>query len=273
MNETPSPPRARFRGGALRALLAHVPALLLTLLAWRYLPALVEPPYPAWGFWLAEGMLAGVFSAVLRCAPWWWGINALFPSFVALSVGWFVTTAISAWWFGAIFIALLLVFWNARSERVPLYLTNSTTHAALQEILERESGENRRIADLGSGLGGALQALAHAPRVREAVGLETAPLPWLYSALRFRRDPKIHVRRVSIWSERLSDFDVVYAFLSPEPMPRLWAKLVRETKRPMLVISNSFPVPDVEPDEMIELDDARHTELFLYRLPLKKPSR
>ncbi|MEW6445342.1 MAG: hypothetical protein ACOZAQ_08455 [Pseudomonadota bacterium] len=271
MKEIPIPLGARFRGGWSHALLAHVPALLLTLLLWRYLPALIEPPYPIWAFWLAEGVLAGLFAVGLRCAPWWWGINALFPPLLALALGGFGALGLSPVWLGLIFLILLLVFWNARGERVPLYLTNTATHSALQAILESEPGEARRVADLGSGLGGALRALAEAPRVVEAVGLETAPLPWLISVLRFRNHPRILIRRTSIWSGRLSDFDVVYTFLSPEPMPRLWVKLVKEARKPMLLISNSFPVPDVEPAEIIELDDARHTELFLYRLPLKKP--
>ncbi|MEW6766368.1 MAG: class I SAM-dependent methyltransferase [Pseudomonadota bacterium] len=269
MNETSPASPLKFRGGALRALLAHAPALLLALLLWRYLPALTPPPYSVWTFWAAEGVLAGLFAVALRCAPWWWGINALFPVALVLALGVFDALGLSPVWLGLIFLILLMVFWNARGERVPLYLTNATTHAALREILDREPGEHRRVIDLGSGLGGALQAMAEAPRVGEAVGVENAPLPWLVSKLRFLRHPNIRIRRVSLWSERLSDFDVIYAFLSPEPMPRLWAKLVREARRPMLLISNSFAVPDVEPDEIIELDDARHTELFLYRLPLK----
>lgn len=264
---------ARFRGGWPRALLAHVPAVLLALLLWRYLPEWIAPPYPAWAFWVVEGLLAALFAVVLRCAPWWWGINLVFPVALMLAVAGLGEVGLSPLWFGLGFLILLLVFWNARGERVPLYLTNAATHAALRAILEREPGAARRVADLGSGLGGALRALAESPRVAQAVGLETAPLPWLVSALRFRRHPLIRVRRASIWSGRLSDFDVVYAFLSPEPMPRLWAKLVKEARKPMLLISNSFPVPGVEPDEVIELDDARHTELFLYRLPLKKSSK
>lgn len=248
----------------MRALLAHLPAVLLTLLLWRFLPMLVEPPYPAWAFWVAEGVLAALFAVLLRCAPWWWGINALFPPLLVLALGLDVAPV----WMGLMFLALLLVFWNAHGERVPLYLSNSTTHTALQAILAQEAGEARRVADLGSGLGGALRAMAEAPRVAEAVGFETAPLPWLISRLRLGRHPRIRLRRASFWSERLSDFDVVYAFLSPAPMPRLWAKLVREARRPMLLISNSFAVPGVEPDAVIELDDARGTELFLYRLPL-----
>lgn len=264
MSDTSNPPAGRrWAGGALRALLAHLPAALLALLLWRFLPALVEPPYPAWAFGAFEGFLAALFAILLRCAPWWWGINALFPPLLVLALG----LDVSPGWMGLLFLALLLVYWNAHGERVPLYLSNTTTHAALRAILEREAGEGRRVADLGSGLGGALRAMAEAPCVAEAVGFETAPLPWLISRMRFWRHPRIRLRRTSFWNERLTDFDVVYAFLSPVPMPRLWAKLVREARRPMLLISNSFAVPDVEPDEVIELEDARRTELYLYRLP------
>jgi len=255
----------RWHGGAARALLAHLPAVLLALLLWRFLPALVDPPYPAWAFWAAEGVLAALFAVLLRCAPWWWGINVLFPPLLVLALG----LEVSPGWMGLLFLVLLLVYWNAHGERVPLYLSNTTTHAALRAILEREAGEARRVIDLGSGFGGALRAMAEAPRVAEVVGVESAPLPWLVSSLRLARHPRIRIRHASIWSQRLSDFDVIYAFLSPAPMPRLWAKLVREARQPMLLISNSFAVPDVEPDEVIELDDARRTELFLYRLPLQ----
>lgn len=182
MSDASNPPVGRrWAGGALRALLAHLPAALLALLLWRFLPALVEPPYPAWAFWAAEGVLAALFAVLLRCAPWWWGINALFPPLLMLALG----LDVSPGWMGLLFLALLLVYWNAHGERVPLYLSNTATHAALRAILAREAGEARRVADLGSGLGGALRAMAEAPRVAEAVGFETAPLPWLISRMRF----------------------------------------------------------------------------------------
>lgn len=261
-SQAPSIKQSR-RGGALCALSAHLIALPLALLLWRFVPLLVAPPYPLWAFAVAEGILAALIAIPLRCAPWWWGINALFAPLLLLGLG----MDYAPGWMALLFLALLLLFWNVLRERVPLYLSNATTHAALRAILEREGGEGRRVIDLGSGFGGALRAMAEAPRVAEVVGVESAPLPWLVSALRFRSHPRIRVHWASLWSQRLSGFDVVYAFLSPEPMPRLWAKLVREARRPMLLISNGFPVPEVEPDEVIELDDVRRTELFLYRLP------
>jgi hypothetical protein len=63
----------------------------------------------------------------------------------------------------------------------------------------------------------------------------------------------------------LSRYDVAYAFLSPQPMPRLYEKVVAEMKPDTLFISNSFVVPDNPADEIAEVDDARETKLHLWR--------
>ena len=70
----------------------------------------------------------------------------------------------------------------------------------------------------------------------------------------------------NLWATRLEEFDVVYAFLSPAPMPELWVKIQHEMKLGSLFVSNSFPVPDIEPENVLELDDARRTRLYCYRI-------
>jgi len=69
-----------------------------------------------------------------------------------------------------------------------------------------------------------------------------------------------------LWRTELSAYDVVYAFLSPVPMAALWEKAQREMRPGTLFISNSFAVPDVAAEQVIEVDDARQTRLFCYRL-------
>ena len=93
------------------------------------------------------------------------------------------------------------------------------------------------------------------PLYREVVG-------WL----RARGVPNIRWRMDNLWATRLEEFDVVYAFLSPAPMPELWVKIQHEMKPGSLFVSNSFPVPDIEPENVLELDDARRTRLYCYRI-------
>ena len=56
------------------------------------------------------------------------------------------------------------------------------------------------------------------------------------------------------------------SFLSPAPMERLFAKAKAEMKPGSLFISNSFHVPNEPPTRIVELDDKRQTQLFVWEL-------
>jgi hypothetical protein len=49
-------------------------------------------------------------------------------------------------------------------------------------------------------------------------------------------------------------------------MPRLWEKIRAEMKPGSLLISNSFPVPGVAPDRVIEVDCTPARPLFCYTI-------
>ena len=70
----------------------------------------------------------------------------------------------------------------------------------------------------------------------------------------------------SIWDTDVSNADIVYAFLSPAPMTRLHEKLKAEMKTGAVFVSNSFAVPGDEPDEIIQVDDTRQTQLLIWRM-------
>ncbi|PWB56908.1 MAG: hypothetical protein C3F18_04775, partial [Nitrosomonadales bacterium] len=87
------------------------------------------------------------------------------------------------------------------------------------------------------------------------------------SWLRMRLCPeRCEIRWGSLWHADLQPFDVVYAYLSPVPMADLWRKIQREMRPGTLFISNTFQVPGVEPDEVVQLDDLHQSRLYLYRL-------
>ena len=71
---------------------------------------------------------------------------------------------------------------------------------------------------------------------------------------------------MDICKTELAYYDVVYAFLSPEPMPRLWEKVKDEMLPGSIFVSNSFAVPNIEPSEIWELSDERKTVLYIYIL-------
>lgn len=245
---------------ALRHLALQFVAVLAVLsLVWPYYGIQGEhPPWPATAW--AIGAVAFGLAAILR-SPWWWLL--IHAGFVPLA--WLVGQwEIDPGWFLLLFLTLLMIYRGALTGQVPLYLSNRTTAAALARLMSARPGA--RFLDLGAGIGSVLAPLSHACPEGHYSGVENAPLTWLIGRLRLglTRRPVAWLWG-SLWRMPLGDYDVVYAFLSPAPMPRLWAKVEAEMRPGSLFVSNSFEVPGVVPSEVIELNDGRNTRLYCYR--------
>lgn len=216
---------------------------------------------PLPGLLLLQALLALAASVLLQQPRWWWLIHLSFaPGLWLASRGeW------ASGWLLAGFALLALLNWNSLGERVPLYLTGRATEHELQRLLD-ELPAGFRFVDLGCGLAGTLVRLAQRYPQSSFTGVETAPLVFALAWLRSRGQVNCQVRYRSLWDEPLQDYEVVYCFLSPAPMPRLWAKVRAEMPPGGLLISNSFAIPGVPPQGEIALQDWRDSRLLLWRL-------
>lgn len=233
--------------------------ILVLSLAWPYfgLNAEAMPWLPTS---LAIGGVAFVFATLSR-QPWWWrAIHAGFMPLVWLTH----SQQIEPGWFLLAFVLLLLVYRGALSGQVPLYLSNKQTVAALAELLA-ERGPSRFL-DLGAGVGSTTVPLADLLPDSHFTGYENAPLTWLVGLVLSVGRPNIRWRWDDLWQARLGDYDVVYAFLSPVPMAKLWAKAQSEMQPGSLFISNSFPVPGLSPSRIIDVDCTPPRPLYCYQL-------
>jgi len=211
---------------------------------------------------LAQGVIAGLATGLMGLSFWWIAGQVILPPLAVLALA----LQLPIWVFPAIIVLLVLIFWNVASNRVPLYLTNAETAAAILDILPKQSG--LRCADLGSGLGGTLRILSQQLPQNHFTGLETAPLPlaasWALGKMSGANN--LRFRYQDIWKQDLAEFDVVYCFLSPVPMARLFEKAKCEMKPGSLFISNSFTVPDHEPDQVFQVQDRRKTQLLIWKI-------
>ncbi|WP_321276837.1 hypothetical protein [Thiomicrorhabdus indica] len=261
-------------------------------------PQWIEPPYSAFWLVLVHSALVLSLTIVVRMNRWWWLIQVLLPWMWY----WALMLKVDPWISLGVFILVVLVFANAFSNRVPLYLSNHVTRKALKKMVAEKFDLYRpvRFLDIGSGFGGNVFYMHQLPQVSESHGVETAPIPYLVSRVRqwflktftgrLKLDanaaltkgspeqddltqayeenrvssPKILAR--DLWKYPLIEYDFVYAFLSTEPMPRLWEKVVEEMPVGSWFVSNSFPVPGVEPTEIWQLSDRRETILYLYQI-------
>lgn len=203
--------------------------------------------------------LFATWIARMRGAPiWWQAIHLLFaPLLVALNA----LHLPPLLWLGG-FILLFLVYWRTDVSRVPLYLSNSTTGDALAELIPPHPCF---VIDLGCGTGGLLRQIAQTRPDCQFIGVEHAPIPYLISRWNNRRQGNVEIRWGDFWTISLRGFHLVYAFLSPEPMPRLWQKAAAEMLPGALLVSNSFAVPDQAAEKEVAVDDRRQTRLYCYR--------
>lgn len=209
----------------------------------------------------AQGIAAGLIGIRFGLARWWIPINIALPP----AAGLLLALPIPGWVYLVLFGVLTLIFWNAGSNRVPLYLSSRRAREELTKLLP--SGR-ARFLDLGSGLGGTVLALAAKKSDGEFLGIESAPLPFALSWLRatFAGLPHARIVHGDFRNHPLGGYDVVYAFLSPAPMSELFRKARAEMKPGSLFVSNTFDVPGEAPNRVVDLDDWRGGRLLIWRM-------
>jgi hypothetical protein len=211
------------------------------------------------------GLIAFWLSYIAKLARWWLIMQCLFaPALVAASA-----LNISPSYFLAAFLIMLLVFWNTFCTQVPLYLSSDKVWHALESFLPHPNPcVNFTFIDIGSGLGGVLTHLASVRPDGNYNGVESAPLPFLWSWLRIRlggyRQCRVHCG--DLWHCDLAEYDVVFAYLSPAPMQRLWCKARSEMRSGTIFISSTFAVPGQVPFESVKIDDLHRSILLVWRM-------
>jgi hypothetical protein len=239
--------------GALFAQVISVITIKIFIQAFRSSITLVE-------FTFVQAIFSAVITqTVFKLPRWFLFISILFPVLLLLGMKYF---HFASWSYGVLFILFALTFSHTLIERVPLYLSNQTTHEALKKIVLDHKAVS--FLDLGSGLGGVVRAVS-VTRIK-STGVESAPMLWLISSLISLITFKGSIVRRNIWDTKFTNEDVIYAFLSPAIMSKLYLKIKAEMKVGSLFISNSFEVPGIKADEIWELEDQRQTKLYFYRI-------
>ncbi len=260
MIATPPAGEARRHWSPLRALL--IQALVLLLIPW--ILRRLDAPLSANGAAILCGAVAAALSWGAGLRRWWLPVQLLFAPALLLAAR---LELDYRYYLGALLLCGL-VFGAVFRTQVPLYLSGRRVWEALAKELPVSSERRFGFVDLGCGVGGLLCYLAARHPEGDFTGVELAPLPALIAWVRARaaRLPNCRIRWGSLWSTDLSSTDVVFAFLSPVPMPALWLKARREMRPGALFISSSFAVPGQAPDREVQIDDLRGTRLLIWHM-------
>ncbi len=230
-------------------------AIFLMALALAIVAGLLGAPWPL--VWM-QPPLAMLLAMLWRTPRWWWLLHLLLLPAVFLAM----QADLPPWLYLLAALLLFAISRNALTERVPLFLTSQAALDALAARLPPAA----RLIDLGCGTGRLLEGLSRRRPDLILHGVESAWLPWLWARLRLARRPNVSVTLGDIWPASLAGYGVIYTYLSPEPMARIWHKVKQEADSNAWLVSNSFAVPGVQPDESIAIDDATASTLYIWRL-------
>lgn len=209
------------------------------------------------------GILAAALSHLFRLARWWIPIQLLFLP----TLTWALSFHFSPHWFLIAFLILLAVYWSTFRTQVPLYLSSEKVWHALVDLMPPATEQKTiRLIDLGSGLGGVLAHLSSARPDGKYFGVESAPLPFVWSYFRLLQKKNCQVSWGSFWNCDLSQYDVVFAYLSPVPMGQLWLKAKKEMRPGSLFISSTFNIPDQSPHKTLQIDDLHQSVLLIWHM-------
>ena len=244
-----------------KAVLSQAGALLAVLLLLR--AGVPGAPLSLLATVTAQAMMAALIAKLLGSEGWWIFIHLVFTPAIAFALA----LQLPSYWYLIGFVALALIFGPAVSHRVPLYLSNHATQIVLSEYVARYwKGHQDRFIDLGSGTGAMLVGFSKMNPHVQCEGIEGAWLTYCWSRWKALGIPNLKITYGNFWSRDLGQYRVVYVFLSTEPMSRLWQKATQEMQPGSVLISNSFQVPDVTPSEILRVEDARQTHLYVYAI-------
>ena len=211
-------------------------------------------------FIVCQAVLAAFFSFLLKMDWWWRAIQFFFPILVVL----FASSKIPANYYLLAFIIFVLVYWPSFRTRVPYYPSKPSLLPVILELLPKDKSIN--FIDVGSGMGGLLIELANVNKTSQFWGVEIAPFPWVVSFLRGKcYKSRVHFLYGKYEKLHFSDYDVVFAYLSPAAMPDLWTKAKREMRSGTILLSYEFIISDVKPDLCIN-NDSNDPTLYVWRI-------
>jgi SAM-dependent methyltransferase len=240
-------PAVILRAPAVRAALIQLLALACTLSAAIVLRTVFSFQINYLGAAIGQGAIAAALSW-RRLARWWVAIQLLFPAALLLTLALRLPPGL----FLAAFLFFLLLYWSTFRTQVPFYPSGPALWREVEALLPAGPA---RIVDIGSGLGGLALHLARARPDCDVTGIELAPLPWLVSRLRAPGGPaNLRFTLGDYDGLDFAAFDVVFAYLSPAAMERLWRKAAAEMRPETLLLSYEFAIPGQEPALRIVLD-------------------
>lgn len=132
--------------------------------------------------------------------------------------------------------------------QVPYVPTKKRVMRKMIEVAKLKN--NEVVYDLGCGDG---RLLFEAEKTKKVLttGYELAPIPYLLAQVhRFFYNSKTNILMANFFNANLKDANIIFCYLGPETMAKLYKKIRHECKKGTRIISNTFTVQDIKPKKI-----------------------
>ena len=244
--------------------LAPLKSLVLTLICQligaTFASGLGSMGVPFLFLFVIHSFVSGYLSIFLRLSGPWRFINFLIPAGIMVSVafpgfGWIWLILLVV--FGLIFLP---TFWT----RVPYYPSSQKVYSLLSEELPQQ--KSFRFLDIGCGDAKLLSFLADRFPLGNFEGVDLSPSAIVAAKMNTRGKSNVKVSLADYWNKSFQNYDFIYAFLSPTPMPKIESKACDELKEDSILFVNTFSLPNLKAIKEIAINDNNQTSLFIYKI-------
>lgn len=123
------------------------------------------------------------------------------------------------------------------------------------------------IIELGSGWGNLALVLAKKYPQRQIIGYEVSLIPWLFSLFlkHLQGADNLTLLKRDFLNTTLPHAALLVCYLYPGGMKKLAKKLREENTDIAMLISNTFALPDTEPEKIFRLNDLYRSPIYIYR--------
>lgn len=208
---------------------------------------------------VGTGTIAAIASWRAKQPRWWLPIHITFPiAVLAASI-----LQIPAAWYLLGFILCAALFGSIHQTRVPYYPSRKAAWDALATLMN-DKPAGQRFIDIGCGMGGCAKFIKTTYPQAVVHGIELALLPWAICRLRSALQKSSPAWLFGDYNKlNFSDYDLIFAYLSPAAMEDLEAKLSKELLPTKLFTSLEFTLPNWKPARTISTTAGT---LYVYEL-------
>lgn len=158
-----------------------------------------------------------------------------------------------------ILTAFSLIFWTIKLGIGPVPTSRKVSDTLYQHLPGQVNG---KIAELGCGWGNLIRVLKKKYPENTIIGYERSPIPrWVSRCLY-----SVPVYGIDFFQADLSEASLVVCYLYPKAMERMAKELLPQLPAGCLIITHTFALPGLEPEQIFRAPDIYQTPVYIYRI-------